>query len=460
MDKRLFEGAFVGLGLVAFGSVAAQGAQASPVDGGDTAWMLVATAFVLLMTPGLAFFYGGLVRAKNTLNTIMMSLGAIAVVGVVWTIVGYSLAFADGGALQAWVGGLGHALLAGVGLGPGKGGAFPDILFMAFQGTFAIITAALISGAVVERMRFGPYLAFIALWSLVVYAPIAHWVWGGGWLGDLGALDFAGGTVVHINAGMAALVAAWVVGTRHDYGRQAILPHNVPFVVLGAALLWFGWFGFNGGSALAADASAALAFANTMLAPMATTLVWMALDRAKTRRVTAVGAATAIVVGLVAITPAAGFVSPIGALALGALAAVPSYLFIQWRTRTALDDSLDVVGAHGLGGLSGALLTGVFASAAWGGTSGLIEGNAAQLGIQAVASLAAIAYSGLASFVVLKAIALVVPLRTDAHVEGHGLDVGLHGEDAYNTGEGAVLLTGGDLTRSPQASESFAAEEG
>ncbi len=460
MIIRPFQMAFTS-GVMAMGPAAsAWGAQADNVSSGDTAWMLVATALVLLMTPGLAFFYSGLVRAKNALNTIMMSLGAIAVVGAAWTLVGYSLAFADGGAWQAWIGGLNHLLVSGVGLSTGQGGAFPDVLFMGFQGTFAIITAALISGAVVERMRFGPYLAFIALWSLVVYAPIAHWVWGGGWLGDLGALDFAGGTVVHINAGVAALVAAMAVGTRNDYSRQAILPHNVPFVVLGAALLWFGWFGFNGGSALASDASAALAFVNTMLAPMATMLVWMALDRAGTRRITAVGAATAIVVGLVAITPAAGFVSPVGALALGALAAVPSYLFVQWRTRTALDDSLDVVGAHGLGGLSGALLTGVFASAAWGGSSGLIEGNVAQLGIQAIASLAAIAYSGLVSFGLLKAIGAVVPLRADETIEGYGLDVGLHGEDAYNTGEGAVLLTGGDLTRSTQASESVAAEEG
>ncbi len=406
----------------------------------DTAWMLVSTALVLLMTPALAFFYGGLVRSKSVLNTMMMSVASLGAVGVLWVLLGYSFSF---GPSQGLMGGLAFALLHNVGLE--AKGTIPHLLFMAYQGTFAIITAALISGAIVERMRFGAYLSFIALWSLLVYAPVAHWVWGGGWLAKLGALDFAGGTVVHVNAGAAALVAAMVLGARKDYGRQALLPHNVPFVLLGTALLWFGWFGFNAGSALSANGIAVLAFTNTMLAPMATLLVWMLLDLARTGKATAVGGATGIVVGLVAITPAAGFVSPIGALALGALAAFPSYWGILWRSRTRLDDSLDVVAAHGMGGMVGALLTGVFAAKAWGGSEGLIDGNGAQVGKQAVAVLATLLYSASVTFVLLKLITLVMPLRTTLREEGVGLDVNQHGEEAYTSGEGAILV----VTESP-----------
>lgn len=402
----------------------------------DIAWMLVATALVLLMTPALAFFYGGLVRSKNALNTMMMSFVALGVVGVVWALVGYSLAFAEGSLV---IGGLGYAFLRGVGLE--EQGTIPHILFMCFQGTFAIITAALISGAIVERMRFSAYLVFIALWAALIYSPVAHWVWGGGWLAQMGALDFAGGTVVHVNAGVAALVAALVLGARKDYARQAILPHNVPFTLLGAGLLWFGWFGFNAGSALGASPSAALAFATTFLAPMGTIVVWTLLDVLRSQRVTAVGLATAIVVGLVAITPAAGFVSPMSAIAIGAIAAVPSYFALVWRTRTRLDDSLDVVAAHGLGGTVGALLTGVFAEEAWNTTvNGLLFGNPAQLGIQAAAVAAAAIYSGAATFVLLKAIGLVMPLRAPSHEEGLGMDVSQHGEEAYAEGQGAILV--------------------
>ncbi|MDR7555005.1 MAG: ammonium transporter [Armatimonadota bacterium] len=403
----------------------------------DTAWMLVATALVLLMTPALGFFYGGLVRAKNALNTLMMSVVALGVVGVVWAVLGYSLAFAEGG---PWLGGLSKAFLRDVDLAPQ--GTIPQLLFMAYQGTFAIITAALISGAIVERMQFRAYVAFLGLWALVVYAPVAHWVWGGGWLARLGALDFAGGTVVHVNAGAAAAVAALALGARKDYGRQAILPHNVPFTLLGAGLLWFGWFGFNGGSALAANASAALAFVNTMLAPAATLVVWTLLDLVRTGRATAVGAATAIVVGLVAITPAAGFVGPMAALALGGAAAVPSYGVILWRARTRLDDSLDVLAAHGVGGTVGALLTGVLAHKVWNGTAnGLLFGNPLQLGVQAVAVLAAAAYSAAGTFVLLKLVGALLPLRVaDPDEEGVGLDVSQHGEEAYTTGEGAILV--------------------
>jgi len=414
-----------------------QDAAPAAVVPADTAWMLVATALVLLMTPALAFFYGGLVRSKNSLNTMMMSFVALGVVGIVWALLAYSLAFSEG---NAWIGGVTNALLGGV--GTEAKGTIPHVLFLAYQGTFAIITAALISGAVVERMRFGPYLAFIALWTLLVYAPVAHWVWGGGWLMTRGVLDFAGGTVVHINAGISALVAALVLGARKDYGRQAILPHNVPFVLLGAGLLWFGWFGFNGGSALAANELAALAFTNTFLAPMATMVVWVLLDYFRTGRATAVGGATGIVVGLVAITPAAGFVSPVGALLLGSIAAFPSYFAIVYRSRTRLDDSLDVFAGHGIGGMTGALLTGVFAQKAWNaaGNDGLLAGNAAQLGVQALGVAASMLYAGGMTFVILKLLGLVTALRTAPRTEGLGMDVSQHGEEAYTNGEGSILV--------------------
>jgi Amt family ammonium transporter len=412
---------------------------ARDMNAADISWVLVATALVLLMTPALAFFYGGLVRSKNALNTMMMSVAALGFVGVAWALLGYSLAFAPG---AGFTGGLSYAFLTGVGLGPAPlASTIPHLLHMAYQGTFAIITAALISGAIVERKRFPAYLLFIVLWALFVYAPVAHWVWGGGFLGKLGALDFAGGTVVHVNAGAAAFVAAMMLGPRKDYARQATLPHHVPFVLLGAGLLWFGWFGFNGGSALAANASAVLAFVNTFLAPMGTLVVWTLLDLRRSGKATAVGAATAIVVGLVAVTPAAGFVSPLSALALGAVAAFPSYFAILWRARTRLDDSLDVVAAHGLGGTVGALLTGVLAEKAWNGTAdGLLFGNPRQLLVQALAVLVTIAFSAAGTFVLLKLVNLVVPIKASAREEGLGLDVSQHGEEAYSTGEGAILV--------------------
>ncbi len=393
----------------------------------DTAWLLVATALVLTMTPALGFFYGGMVRSKNALNTLMMSFSALGFVGLAWALAGYSIAF--GSSTFA------YAMLRGVGLEPQ--GTIPHILFFAYQGTFAVITAALISGAIVERMRFGAYVAFITLWSLLVYAPVARWVWGGGWLGKLGALDFAGGTVVHVNAAAAAVVCALVVGSRKDYARQAILPQNVPFTLLGAGLLWLGWFGFNAGSALGANKTAALAFANTMLAPTATLVVWTILDLMRTKKATAIGAATGIVVGLVAITPAAGFISPLSAILLGAIAAVPSYYALLFRARTRLDDSLDVVAAHGVGGIVGALLTGVFAEKAW---SGAAEGSLRQVGIQAIAVLATILYSAAITLVILKLIGLAIRLRTDLREEGLGMDFTQHGEEAYSRGEGAILM--------------------
>jgi len=392
----------------------------------DTAWMLTATALVLLMTPALAFFYGGLVRSKNALNTMMMSFISLGFVAVLWALLGYSLAFSEG---NNWIGDLSNAWLRGVGLE--EKGTIPHVLFMAFQATFCIITAALISGAIVERMRFSAYVTFISLWALVVYAPIAHWVWGGGWLADMGALDFAGGTVVHVNAGVAALVAAIVVGKREEY-RSSLLPHSVPLTLLGSGLLWFGWFGFNAGSALAANNIAGLAFVTTMLAPAATLVVWTFLDLLRSGKPTAVGAATAIVVGLVAITPAAGFINPMNAILLGGIAAVPSYFALAIRAKTSLDDSLDVVAAHGVGGTVGALLTGVFAERAVNGLAdGLLYGNPGQVAVQATAIGAAIIYSGAMSFILLKVIGAVMPLRVNASDESTGLDITQHGEEAY-----------------------------
>ena len=409
------------------------------MNNADIGWMLVSTALVLLMTPALAFFYGGLVRSKNALNTMMMSFVALGPVAVVWALLGYSLAFAPG---NAAIGSLSFAGLRGVGFE--AQGTIPHLLFMIFQGTFAIITPALISGAVVERMRFNAYLAFITLWVVLVYAPVAHWVWGGGFLAGMGALDFAGGAVVHVNAASAALVAAMVIGPRKDYGRHAILPHNVPFVMLGAGLLWFGWFGFNAGSALSSGTTASLAFTNTLLAPAATLATWTLIDLVRGGTVTAVGAATAIVVGLVVVTPAAGYIAPASALAMGALGAVPSYFALIYRAKTKLDDSLDVVAAHGLGGATGAILTGVFADAAWsGGASGLIGGNPGQVLVQILSVLIVLAYSGAATFVILKLLALVMPLRISKRVEGVGLDVTEHGEEAYTGGDGAILVQPG-----------------
>ena len=404
----------------------------------DTAWMLISTALVLLMTPALAFFYGGLVRSKNALNTMMMSFISLGFVGVAWALVGYSLALSPG---NNWIGDASFLFLKGVGLS--EMGAIvpltiPHALYMAFQATFCIITAALISGAIVERMRFSAYVIFITLWSVVVYAPLAHWVWGGGWLADMGAWDFAGGTVVHVNAASAALVAALVVGKRTGYPSSSLVPHNVPFVLLGAGLLWFGWFGFNAGSALAASPIAGLAFVTTMLAPAGTLVVWTMLDWFRQGKATAVGAATAIVVGLVAITPAAGFISPMNGLILGAIAAIPSYFALVIRAKTSLDDSLDVVAAHGVGGTVGALLTGVFAEKALNGLfDGALYGNPAQLGIQAAAVLTAIAYSGIMTFILLKIINLVVPLRATVADENVGLDITQHGEEAYLYAEGS-----------------------
>jgi Amt family ammonium transporter len=417
--------------------------MSAAIDTGDTAWMLVATALVLMMTPALGLFYAGLVRSKNTLNTFMMSIAAIAVATVTWAAVGYSLAFDGDGGL---VGGLGNAFLSGVDFAPRQGGTIPELVFFAFQATFCIITVALISGAVVERMRFAPFLVFAALWSVLVYAVLAHWVFGGGWLMANGTLDFAGGVPVEMGSGFSALAAALVVGARKEWGRQALLPHNAVYVLLGAGLLWFGWFGFNGGSGFGTGHPSVLAFTNTLLCPACTLVIWFALDLIRGRKVTAIGAATAIVVGCVAITPAGGFVSPGWAMLLGALAALPSYAIIVWRTRTRVDETLDVLAAHGTAGFFGILFIGFFAQANWNGVAdGLFYGNAAQLGDQALAALAAPTYAFVMTFVLLKLIGMVMPLRASDREEATGMDVVQHGEEAYVTGEGAILLLPDDV---------------
>ncbi len=406
------------------------------IDSGDTAWMLTSTALVMFMTPGLAFFYAGLVRSKNVLSTMMHSFIVIGLVSIIWVIVGYSLAFGSD-----WFGGLvgnpGDFFgMKGVGQEPGPyADTIPHVLFMVFQMTFAIITPALISGAFAERAKFGPFLIFMAIWSLIVYAPVAHWVWGdGGWLQDLwggGALDFAGGTVVHINAGAAALVAAVLYGRRLGYGQEPMVAHNVPFVLLGAAILWFGWFGFNAGSALTAGGSAANAFTTTFVATAAAMVTWTMLAWMLGGKPSAVGVAAGAVAGMVAITPAAGFVDVMPALAIGVGAGLFCYGAVQLRIRMGLDDSLDVVGVHGVGGAWGAFATGIFAVAAVGGGAGLIDDNAGQLARQLTGIGAVFAYSFIVTFVILKVLDVTLGLRVDEEAERLGVDASEHGEVGY-----------------------------
>ncbi|HVF79386.1 MAG TPA: ammonium transporter [Solirubrobacteraceae bacterium] len=413
-------------------------AAAGEINTGDTAWMLVATALVLLMTPALGLFYAGLVRSKNTLNTFMMCVGAIAVATITWALVGYSLAF-DGDAKI--IGGLGHAFLSGVGFEPRDGTTIPHLLFFAFQGTFCIITTALVAGAVVERMRFGPFLIFAALWSVLVYAVLAHWAFGGGWLAQQGTLDFAGGVPVEMGSGFSALAAALVVGARKDYGRQALLPHNAMYVLLGAGLLWFGWFGFNGGSGFTTGNSSVLAFTNTLLTPACTLLTWFVLDLMRSRQITAIGAATAIIVGCVGITPAGGFVSPIWAMVLGVIVALPCYAVVAYRPRTRVDETLDVLAAHGIAGLTGIVFIGLVAQQGWNGVAdGLFYGDAGQLGSQLVAAVATPVYAFGMTYVLLRVLGALMPLRGSDTEEAIGMDIIHHGEEAYASGEGAILI--------------------
>ncbi len=418
------------------------------ISAGDTAWMLTSAALVFLMSPGLAFFYAGLVRRKNALNTLMMTCVAISTGALIWMLLGYSLAFAPGNAL---LGGLTYALFNNVGTAPiAYATTIPALVFALFQGMFASITPAIISGAIVERMKFTAYLLFLSLWSLVVYAPVAHWVWGeGGWIRNLGALDFAGGTVVHVTAGIAALVCAWLLGARHDHRRAALVPHNVPFVLLGSGLLWFGWFGFNAGSALAANGVAALAAINTNIAAAAAMLTWLVMESMRSGKPTAVGAATGTVVGLVGITPAAGFVYPWAALIIGLLTAMVSFSVLQLRSKTSLDDTLDVFACHGVGGMCGALLTGVFAAKAVNaaGADGLLYGNPALLGVQALAVTSTVIYTAVLSAVLVAFVRMVMPIRAGLKEELEGLDRHAHGEEAYHDTSAIGSLGGAVLVR-------------
>ena len=405
------------------------------VNAGDTAWLLVSSALVLLMTPALALFYGGMVRKKNVLSTLMHSLAAIPIVSVLWTVCGYSLAFGPSH----------HGLIgsfSSMGLSDLVGqmhGTVPSLAFCAFQMMFAIITPALISGAFAERMRFSAYILFVVLWSMLVYVPVAHWVWADdGWLFKLGALDFAGGTVVHLTAGTAALVCSLVIGKRLKYPHERPLPHNLTMTLTGAGILWFGWFGFNAGSALTSGWLAALAFATTHLGAAGGALGWLLIEWKHRGKPTALGIASGLVAGLVAITPAAGFVSPLAAIAIGFIASLVCYLAVLAKYKYGYDDSLDAFGVHGVGGLTGAILTGVFAVQRNFegvkdpvGADGLLHGGFKQFGVQILACVVSAVYAGVVTLVILKVVNKVVGLRVSTSDEREGLDTTQHGEEGY-----------------------------
>ena len=400
------------------------------IDTGDTAWLLMSSALVLCMTlPGLALFYGGLVRKKNVLGTIMHTMVILCVISLIWVLCGYSLAFGPdvGGVIGslAWVG------LNGVGLDPSPqyASTVPHQVFMFFQLMFAAITVALITGSVAERMKFKALLMFAVLWSLLIYTPLAHWVWGGGWLGKLGALDFAGGAVVHISSGFGALVCAVMLGKRKGFGAEPMPPHDLPMTVLGAGLLWFGWFGFNAGSALGANGVAAAAFLATHTAASAGGLSWMVAEWVHRGKPTVLGVASGVVAGLATVTPAAGFIGPMSALLIGLVAGTVCYIAVVWKMRLGYDDSLDVVGIHGVGGFMGILATGLFASI---GAQGFFFGNPGQFGIQVVLALVTLAFSVIGTYFILKIVDVTVGLRVSAQDEEMGLDLSQHNERAYS----------------------------
>jgi ammonium transporter, Amt family len=397
------------------------------VDTGDTAWMLTSTAIVLLMTiPGVALFYAGMVRKMNVLATFMQSFAITCLVSVIWMVGGYSLAFSDGG--SDVLGNMDFAFLLHLGVN-GVKGTIPDSVFIGFQLTFAIITAALITGAVAERMKFSAVMWFVGLWSIVVYSPVAFWVWGGGFLSEAGVLDFAGGTVVHINSGAAALVAALMVGKRAGYGQENLAPHNLVLTMVGGSLLWVGWFGFNAGSAVGSNGLAGMAMLVTQIAASAAALAWMLADWVHHRKPTVLGIVSGAIAGLVAITPASGFVNPAGALAIGVIAGFVCYWGVVWlKEKFGYDDALDVFGIHGLGGITGAILTGVFAVEAVGGKAGALEGNVSQVFVQIYGVLVTIAWSTVASAVILFVIERMIGLRVDLEDESRGLDISQHGE--------------------------------
>jgi len=427
------------------GSAMAQAADANPINSGDTAWMLVSSGLVLLMTPGLAFFYGGLVRSRNVLNTMMMSLILMAIVGVTWVLWGYSLAFEVSGVdktgfaqgFEKFFGGLNWMFLNGVAFDKpdpiGYAPTIPHQVFMVYQMMFAIITPALISGAIVERVSFKAYFWFVIIWSTLIYSPLAHWVWGKGWIGAMGALDFAGGTVVHISSGVSAVVAAWMIGPRKTYPDQPAAPHNVPYVLLGIGLLWFGWLGFNGGSALGAGGLATVAFVATVVATAGAGLTWVILEWVLRGKPTALGVATGFLAGLVGVTPAAGYVTPIGAILIGSITSVCCFFAVSLRAKLQFDDSLDTYPVHGVGGTVGAILTGVFATKAVNsaGDDGLLFGNPAQLWEQIVGVVATYIFAAIGTFIILKLLSLVMDLRVKPTQEEQGLDINQHGEEGY-----------------------------
>jgi ammonium transporter, Amt family len=429
------------------GAAWAQTADPNPIDTGDTAFMLISAALVLLMTPGLAFFYGGLVRSRNVLNTMMMSLVLMAVVGVTWVLWGYSLAFSvtketltEAGlaqGLEQFIGNLNWAGLNNVAFDApdpiGYAGTIPHQVFMVYQMMFAIITPALISGAIVERMRFKAYFWFVLLWSTLIYSPLAHWVWGRGIIGAMGALDFAGGTVVHISSGVSAVVAVLLLGSRNSYPSRPAAPHNVPYVLLGIGLLWFGWFGFNAGSALGAGAVATVAFVATMVASAAGGFTWLIVEWVLRGKPTAIGIASGFLAGLVGITPAAGFVTPIGAILIGSITSVCCFFAVSLRAKLQFDDSLDTYSIHGVGGTIGAILTGVFCVKAVNsfGDNGLLLGNPLQLWEQLEGVLLTYVFAGVGTFVILKVLGAMMELRVSPEVEEDGLDVSEHGEEGY-----------------------------
>lgn len=421
--------------LAAAGTLAVTASQALAADApklnsGDTAWMLTSTALVLMMTiPGLALFYGGMVRKKNVLATVAQSFAITCLMSVLWMVCAYSLAFQDGGGLNFFIGGLQRFFLKGMEVGSLQG-TIPESVFMTFQMTFAIITPALICGAFADRMKFSAMLWFMALWLICVYAPVAHWVWGGGMLAGKGALDFAGGLVVHLNAGTAALVCAIVIGKRKGYPTENMAPHNLVLSLIGAALLWVGWFGFNAGSAVAANGAAGMAMAVTQIATAAASLAWMFTEWLVAKKPSVLGMISGAVAGLVAITPAAGFVSPSGALAIGILAGIVCYIAaVPIKRKLGYDDSLDAWGVHGVGGALGAVLTGIFAAKGIGGTAGVLEGNIGQLWVQIEGVIYTFVYCGVVTFIILKVVSVIVGgLRVSEEVEVEGLDINLHGE--------------------------------
>jgi len=425
--KKASVALFVLLAMGLAGGPAFAGDGASAINAGDTAWILVSTALVMFMTPGLALFYAGMVRQKNVLSTIMQSFFLLCLISVQWILWGYSFSFAPHmfGGLS---GGMEYLGLAGVGME--AKGSIPHLLFMMFQGMFAIITVALITGAVAGRMKFSAVIIFSLIWTTVVYDPICHWVWGGGWIGSMGALDFAGGTVVHISSGISALVAAIVIGKRRGFPRDHMPPHNMTLTVIGAAILWFGWFGFNAGSALAADGIAAMAFVTTNTASAAAALAWVFVEWAHRGKPTVLGVVSGAVAGLVSITPAAGFVGPVSAIIIGAVGGVICYFMVAVvKPALGYDDALDAFGIHGVGGTWGALATGLFASV---GAKGLFFGNPGQMKAQIIGVVATMVLAAIATFIILKVVDVIVGLRVTDEDEVAGLDYALHGESGYN----------------------------